>query len=78
MADFDMLRSLVASSVKEVKEEFFGRVNTTELVTYFEDILPLNPNELSRSSRIGFLRGLNIKINKKPKRIENSQLLRKT
>ena len=46
MADFDMLEfGLVASSVKEVKEEFFGRVNTTELVTYSEDILPLNPNE---------------------------------
>ena len=45
MADFDMLQSLVASSVKEVKEEFFGPVNTTELVTYLKDILPLNPSE---------------------------------
>ena len=39
MADFDMLQNLVASSVKEVKEEFFGPVNTAELVTYLEDIL---------------------------------------
>ena len=35
MADFDMLQNLVASSVKG---EFFGSVNTVELVTYLEDI----------------------------------------
>ena len=35
MADFDMLQNLVVWSVKE---EFFGPVNTVELVTYLEDI----------------------------------------
>ena len=35
MADFDMLQNSVASSFKE---EFFGPVNTVELVTYLEDI----------------------------------------
>ena len=55
--EFDKLRSLVASSVKEVT------VNTTELVTYLEDIPPLNPNELSSSYRIRFVRGLIVNIN---------------
>ena len=36
MADFDMLQSLVPSSIKEVKEVFFGPVNTTELVIFWK------------------------------------------